>query len=397
MKRRAYLTTAAAVTFAGCSALSDSETAEDDGNGNGDDSGNGGNGSSEPVDEEPGSFDDFEDLSNWTVMAGSLSPDEDRAYVGSQSGRMEVGADDDRAMIKREFDSPRDLSTEFPAFAFTSDSDVAPVVQLWDENEDHVMLQCRIEPDQPFAPYDLGLIDIVGEPDMSSIVHAKISVWAPNSEPTLWVDDFQFVGRPDTGTVMLQFPDETIALDAAERLAEHDLPATTFVSTDYVGSSGRPSLEELETLQDEGWTIASSGARGRDLTQLDADAQEAEISGAVDWLTEHGFDAGAFSYPLNNYDETSIDLVEEYHDIGFVAGYTGHGNVTNPQIVPRNTNPSADEADKLIEWTAELGTITTLSFRTLESLEEALPEVLDFADELEFVTPADVASDYRHE
>lgn len=420
MNRRAYLATAGAVTFAGCSALTDadSEPADDNGDengdGNGDENGDGNgdeNGSSDPIDEEPGSFDAFEDLSAWTVMEGSLVADEERAIAGTQSARMEADATDDRAMIKREFDSPRDLSTEFPALAFASDHDVSPTIQLTDADGDRMLLQCSVAADGPLVRRDLAITDVLGDPDLSSIVHTKISFWAGDRDLTLWCDDYHFVERPDTGLVSLQFPNESILDDAASVLEAYDYPATAFVSTDYVGTEGHPSLSELESLRDDGWTIASKGATGTDPTQLDASQQEDQLSTAATWLDDHGFDDAFFSYPLNRYDETALDLVAEYHDLAFVSGHAGHGHVTNPQLAPRATNPDADEAAQLLEWAAEYGTIVTLSFRSFEDetiwfgenrslaeFEDTLSMLSDLeADgDLEVVSPADLASEYLH-
>ncbi|MXV62861.1 polysaccharide deacetylase family protein [Natronorubrum sp. JWXQ-INN-674] len=404
MKRRVYLATAAAATLAGCSALSDSETAEENGaddddnetgNGNGDE-----NGSSDPVDEKPGSFDEFEDLSKWTVMEGSLTADEERTYVGSQSARMESDGSSERIMIKREFDTARDLSDEFPALAFTSDHDVNPVVQLTDTDGDRLLLQCSVRADGPFVRRDLGVVDTDGDPDLSSIDHTKISVWAGERELSLWCDDYHFVERPDTGKVLLQFPESTpdVASQAAPLLAEHDVPGTVFVTTDYVDSDGYLAQSDLESLQDDGWTIASGGATGTNLTQHDADRQEAELSSAAEWLDDNGFEDAYYSYGLNRYDESALELVEEYHDVAFVGGYAGHGFLSNPHLAPRETNPDPEEAAQLLEWTAEQRLITTLSYRnvgdSLDSLEAALSTINDV--DVEVVTPDDIASDNLH-
>ncbi|APX97408.1 polysaccharide deacetylase family protein [Natronorubrum daqingense] len=392
MKRRAYLATAAAVTVAGCSALTDSESDDSD-DGNGDD-----NGSSDPVDEEPGAFDDFEDLDKWTVEEGSLSADEDRVYAGSQSARMESDGDGERVMIKREFDTPRDLSTEFPALAFASDHDVSPTIQLTDTDGDRLFLQCSVREAGPFAHRDLGVVDTDGDPDLSSIDHTKISVWAGERELSLWCDDYHFVERPETGAVMVQFPEayDDVASEAAPLLAEYDVPGTVFVATDYVGSEGRLSQDDLEGLQDDGWTIASAGATGTNLTQHDEGGQEDELANAAEWLEDNGFDAGYYSYGLNRYDESAVELAEEYSDVAFASSYTGHGHLSNPHLAPRTTNPDGDDVEQLLEWAADQRLIATLSYRnvgdSVDEIEAAL-SAIDDAD-IDVITPADLESEY---
>lgn len=370
MKRRVYLATAAAAALAGCSALTDEPSDDGDDGDDGDD-----DSPTDTVDEDPGSFDDFEDLSKWTVMEGTLTADEDRVHTGSQSGRMESDGSTDRIMIKREFDSYRDLSTEFPAIAFASDHDVNPTVQLTDADGDRLLLQCSVSAGGPFTHHDHGIVDVVGDPDLSEIEHTKISVWAGDRDLSLWCDDYYFVERPDAGRVTLQFPDESVAIEAGGAVAEYDFPATTFVGTNRVGSEGYPTVEELETLQEYGWTIASKGARGGDLTQFDEGTVADDLDSAATWLADHGFEDAYVSYPLNRYDETTVDLVADRHELAFVSGHAGHGYLSNPHLAPRATNPDADEVDQLLEWSATYGTIVTLSFRTLENLDAVLETI----------------------
>lgn len=405
MKRRAYLVTAAAATLGGCSALSNSETSDEPDDDDDDDSSD----SQDPIDESAGSFDQFDDLSMWTVMEGSLELDNERAFVGEQSGRMEATESERRAMIKRRFDQPRDLSDEFPAMAFATEQDVDPIVQLTDTDGNRLLLQCDVRPGLPFAQHDLGVIRTDGDPDLSSIAHIKISAWAGEDRSvTVWCDDLHFVSRPDTGKVLLQFDggDESIATRARSALSDYDFPATAFVPTDYVGGSGYVSQSQLETLQSEGWTIASGGTASGGLAGRSESVQRDRIQGAIEWLESNGFEDGAgyFGYPLNRYDETTMALVEEHHDVGFVGGYGGHADLLNPAIAPRTVGPSADEAKQLLDQTAQFRTITTLSYADLSgesgaALEETLSYLSDLesAGDLEVVGPDDIASNHVYE
>ncbi|ELY55842.1 polysaccharide deacetylase family protein [Natronolimnohabitans innermongolicus] len=395
MKRRAYLATAtaAAAAFAGCSEMTGSSDDDENGGDNGDENGNG---SSDPIDEEPGSFDEFEDLSKWHVEEGALEADGERYYTGSQSARMIAEEGDTRVMIKREFDSPRDLSTEFPSLAFASDTDLSVTLQLTDTDGDRLLLRTSVTADSGFVHRNFGLDRVEGEPDLSSIEHTKLSVYAGDRELSVWADDYQFVERPETGKVLLQFPDESVALDAASTVADYDVSATTFVTTDRVGAEGYPSVAALEDLDDDGWTIASKGASTSDLTQLSESEQEDQLTSAASWLADNGFENSVFSYPLNRYDETSIELVDEHYDVGFASGYAGHGYLSNAALAPRATNPEPDETDTLLRWAADTGTIATLSFRTLDDLEASLEIIDDLQSEgdLEVISSTDLAADY---
>lgn len=407
MKRRAYLVTAAAATLGGCSALSDSSTSDespDDGDGNTttDDP-------QETIDEEAGSFDQFDDLSMWEVMEGSLELDTDRAYVGDQSGRMEATASEERVMIKRRFDTPRDLSSEFPALALASEQDIGPFVQLTDTGGNRLLLQTDVRSGLPLLHQNPSVVRSDGEPDLSSIVHVKISAWVGEGDPvTVWCDDLHFVPRPETGKVLIQFDDgtETAYTRARSTLADHDFPATAFVPTNYVGHEGYLSTDQLETLLSEGWTIASQGRTGSGLVGQSESDQQREIRGAIDWLESNGFGDGAsyFAYPLNRYDEATMNLVEEHHNLGFVGGYAGHADLLNPALAPRAVGPSADEAKQLIDRTAQYRTITTLTYPDLSgetgaAFEETMSYLADAASagDLEVVGPDEIASNHVYE
>jgi hypothetical protein len=405
MKRRAILATTAAAALAGCSSLtgSDSGTSDDDSNG-GDENGSG---SPEPIDEKPGTFDDFEDLSKWTVMSGSMDADTDRAYTGSQSARVTAAESEERAMIKREFESPRDLSNEWPSLALAADRDVSVVVQLSDVDGNRYLLRSAVSGDLPLAPHDLGVHDTVGEPDLSEIEHVKISFWAGEDRSlTIWCDDLHFVSRPDVGKVMVQF-DEGFETTTAARdvLAAHDVPATVFVNTGRVGGEGRLDVDQLHALADDGWTVASQGSTGGALPQWDADDQRADLETAKTWLADNGFEDGTdyLAYPLRRFDETTLEIVGEYHELAFASGYSAHGEIANPHLIPRIVHPDADEARRLLDRTATMRGIATIAYRELdgaglEALEATMAHLADLesAGELEVVLPDEVAANHLH-
>lgn len=408
MKRRAYLAVAA-LGLSGCAGLTgdEDETGDENGDGNGTGNGDGnGNGSgngdgSDPNGEESGSFDDFENLDAWEVMEGDLSADTDRSVVGSQSALLESTDDEPRVMIKREFDSPRDLSDQLPALAATADTDVNPLIQLTDVTGDRLLLRSAVQADDPFVARNFGVVSLEGVPDLSETLHVKISAWAGDDRAVkLWVDDLQLVSRPETGTVLLQFDDgyDSVAADALPILEEHDYPATAFVDTEYVGSADYMTVDQLEELEAAGWTIGSQGTRGTNLTDLDESEQEAEIADALEWLDEHGFgDDVPFAYPLNEYDESALELAAEYHDLAFAGGYPVHGNAFNPHLLPRMVNPDGDEAGRILDRTAAYRGITTITYRDLDAdsrsdLEDTVEHIasLEAEGDLEVVLPGDL-------
>ncbi|GAB7018850.1 polysaccharide deacetylase family protein [Halostagnicola bangensis] len=403
MKRRTYLvTTAGVVGLAGCAGSGDDP--EDDENGD-DDPNEGGDPNGDNVEtDDDGTFDDFEDLDAWTEVEGSLTADEDRSLVGSQSALLEASESDSGVMIRREFDSPQDFSDEVPGLAVASDDLQNPIIQLTDENGDRVDFRGRSAADMSLMRYNFGVGSIDGDPDLSAISSIQIAAWTGDEkEKEFWCDDLYFTPRPETGTVMVQFDYgyETTYSEGFPVLEEYDIPATAFVNTDFVGGDSRMSQSKLEELHGAGWTIASQSANNGDLT--DTDDPSAQIESAVEWLEDNGFEDGAgyFAYPLGNFDEAAVEAAGDHHDLCFASGYGAGGQITNTTLCPRVGDPDPDDARKLLEWTAEMKGLTTLYYHELEddlldSFEETMADLSEMeADgELEVVLPGDVEEEY---
>jgi hypothetical protein len=403
MKRRAVLATTA-LTLGGCSSMAGSDPAASDDDPIEDDDRD----SPDPIEAGPGRFDDFEDLSRWTVMAGSMEADTDRVYAGTQSARVRAADSEERAMIKREFETPRNLSTVWPALALAADRDTDVVVQLSDVDGNRYLLRAAVGGGTPLVRRDLGVVDAIGIPDMGAIEHVKLSVWAGEGRSlTIWCGGLHLVPRPETGAVLLQFDGGFETTTAArDVLAGYGLPATAFVPIDRVGDEGRLDLEGLATLADDGWTVASQGSRGSDLTQRDRDDQRADLETARAWLADNGFDDGSeyVAYPLGRADETTLDLARETSRLAFASGYAAHGALANPHLIPRAVHPSADEAIGLVDRTAAVSGLATISYRELDhdglaALDEAAAHLaaLESDENLDVVLPGDVAKNYVYQ
>lgn len=411
MNRRSYLALAAGVTFAGCTGSSgddpdsnnstaDNETADDDVDLPPEDDGADDSGTE---DEAPTAetFDDFEDLERWSVLEGTMEPDEDRVAVGSQSVHLVSAADEDRVVIAREFDSPLDTVDRVPGLALQSQELVNPVIQLFDGEGNWIAYRRAIHGGLSFQRYNFGVRQIEGSFDPSDVVEVRISLWTGEYEGEFWCDDFHFVPRPETGKVMIQFDDthDTDYTQGLPILEEHGLEAATFVNPSRVGREGSLTLEQLEELRDAGWTVASHSMTHPHLTELDEEEREAEIVDSKEWLEENGFEDGAgyFAYPFGDYDQRTIELVEENYDMAFAGGEPAQGYAVNQYQVTRLGDPSAAEADQMLEWTAEMRGITSFFYHRLEGdlradFEETMARIaeLEAAGEIDVILPADV-------
>ena len=396
MRRRVYLATAGAIGLAGCGAFAGEDNGDDEE----------GNGSDDELTIQ--SLDDFEDLEAWETIMGTAEATEERAYTGSQSVSLETeGAEQIR--IVRTFDEPIDASGMSPGLAVAADGQVAPTVQLVDEDGDWFEFRQRVAGDVPFRRYNFGLDAVEGDPDDTAIEEIHIVRWVgdePEDVGELLVDDLHLVPRPSDGIVTLQFAGghrttHSVGLPTTE---EYDLTATAFVPPARLRTSeddegGRMTEDQVGELADAGWTIGSQSYRDLHLTGMDEDEQRDDVEQAIEWLEDNGYSAGAsaFSFPGDRYDESALEAVADHHEVGFAGSYTQTGYAVSTVPTARLMNPSGQAAVEAIERTADYGGITALCFYGLEedeevdALEATVEAVADNRDDLDVVDALEVA------
>ena len=433
MKRRTYLTTATVtatgLVLAGC--MGDEEVEEEPGDDDDDvddDVGDDENGDEETEEEEEetdeeedddetdsdlvGTFDDFETLEPWYDFIGAIEADTSRYYDGSQSALLTPSDDDGQVRVRRELDEPIDVSEVAPGLAMAADNGGTVLIQLQDSDGDYVEFSQGVRPEMPLVRHNFGLTRVRGEPDLTEVTLLQIIRWfGDDAEGELWVDDFHFVPKPTTGKVMLQFHGgfETHYTEGLSILEAYDLPATVFVPTDRIrpddpASGDRLTEAQVETLADAGWTIGSYSARGMFLDDAGPTELESDVVDPIDWLEEHGYEDGArfFAFPGMRYDQESYELVQEHYDLAFAGQSPSQGYAANPHLCSVASSPDPGEATALLDWTAELGGITTIPFYRLEESEsiEALEETAAHLDELvsagdlDVITPQEMADEY---
>lgn len=407
MRRRTYLATATAAAVAGCMGFgeSGSETESDD---------------EFAADDEPpelegpdddGTLDDFEDLEAWSVVAGSASTDDTHAAVGEQSVLLEADTDETQARIVRELPEPVDWSGMSPGLAVAAEDTITPILQLFDDDTNVIDFRATIQGSGELQRCNFGVAGIDSEADLSEITEIHISYFSGDeSERQLRFDDLHLVPRPDEGLVMLQFDggDESIYTDALPILEENDYPATAFVTTDLIREEAdhdgsHLTKAQLAELADAGWTIGSYTTNGRILPDLTPDEQADQLTSSREWLEAEGYGDGAryVSYPAGQYDERSLELVADNYDLGFVGRYPVQGHVVDRARYPRVVDPAVEDAEELLERTAEMGGITTLCYHHLEGasadrFEETMAILDDLvsAGDLELLLPADLEDEY---
>ncbi|WP_394739921.1 polysaccharide deacetylase family protein [Natronococcus roseus] len=440
MDRRTYLVTAtgAVVALAGCSEMggpgeTDDED-HDDSAANGDDDHDEPETDDEETEEEEeetdeddyddlvGTYDDFEDLDPWSAFQdiGAVEADTEQYYEGSQSARLLPDSEDGQIRARRETDEPIDIRGVTPGLAMTASDSGMVLIQLQDEDGDYVEYSQQVMGDMPLARHNFGLTRVRGDPDLEEIIVLQIIRWF--GEPAddedededadgeeMWVDDFHFVPTPETPTVMLQFHGgyETHYEEALPRVAQYDFPATTFVPPDRLRDDAavegdRLTYGQVEELESNGWTIGCQTANGSQAGDIDEIGAEDAIIEPAEWLEEEGYDDDGrfFAFPGSQYNEETYELVQENYDLAFAGQTQSQGYAGNPHLCSVVSNPSGDEGESLVEWTAEMGGITSIGFyqleesEAIEGLESTLAALDEYSGEVDVITPGQMADDY---
>ncbi|MBZ6495469.1 polysaccharide deacetylase family protein [Natrinema longum] len=424
MQRRRYLALTSSFCLAGCATLnaSDSSSPGSASNSTGDptppqstDPDDG------PSTDDPalaGRIDDFESLDPWDPLNATLSADASRSVVGTQSARLEIPAAERSGGISTSFAEPRDLSDTVPGLAVAADGLVVPWLRLIDDDGNELDYRRGIKGTLPLVRYNFGVETVADGFDPTAVREVFVLVRTNEGERrTVWIDDFHLVARPDTGCVMIQFDDAHVTdyTTALPILEEYGYPAVSFVNpgrieaetrgADDPGGFPRLTVDQVHELHDAGWVIGNHCYSHPHLSELDTERQDAEISRGKAWLEAEGFTEGAryFAYPHGDYDERTLALVEEYHDIGFAGGRPVQGYAVNPRQTSRIGEPSVERARTAVERTASMRAITSLFFHRLEgdslAAFEAALEAIDThetAGELEVILPPVLEREYLY-
>ncbi|ELY49387.1 polysaccharide deacetylase [Natronorubrum sulfidifaciens JCM 14089] len=350
-------------------------------------------------------LDDFEELSRWRTIGGTLSADEETYLGGSQAARLEAGTSDERAGIGRQFDQPIDLSDRTLSLAVRADDLIYPWIQLVDDDGNRMDLRTSVRGNFPFKQYDFGVESVTGSVDLTAITDLRIIEYVGESERTIWCDSLRVVDRPDTGAVMIQFDDGNVTDHTQARpiLEQYGYQAVTFVNPGTIGTDGHLTLEQVSELHDAGWTVGSHSYDHVSLPAQDVSTQEDQIRESKEWLLDHGFEDGAeyFAYPYTDYDETTCSLVDEYYTLGFAGGFPAGGNVTNPLELHRLGDLNAADARDAIDAAVQWNGITQLFFHwlggeTLAEFEQTIEYLheREQAGELDVISPAELEAAY---
>jgi hypothetical protein len=293
-----------------------------------------------------------------------------------------------RVAIAQEFNPPIDMTEVGVKLALRSDADVSPLVQVFDGDGDRIDFKTIVRGRLPFQWFNFGITTIDGEPDLSAIEELRIAASVGEDQRArVWCDELHFVPRPKPGKILIHFDDTNVTdySRAFPVFEEYGFVGATFANSEFVGDEGKLTLEQLSELQNAGWDICNHTTEHQDLPKTPESEREAAIRDGKQWLVDHGFEPGAeyFAYPKSAYDEDVLSVVDQYQRLAFVGGLPCNGRISNKLLIHRAAGePTAAEAEYLIDLTAKYGGITGLLYHNItDEFEPGFEQTMSYLHE----------------
>jgi peptidoglycan/xylan/chitin deacetylase (PgdA/CDA1 family) len=276
--------------------------------------------------------DDFEAVgskdSRWGTIGGTVEADTEDVYAGTQSVHM-TNENGDVAGIFKSFPDGLDLSNHDLSIAVKLEQPVRGrfAAEFIAPARSDMLVSKRYIPKElnGWVRFDLGYTGRTGDPMIASIQELRLMVLTEEGTPIdVHVDDLRKVPKPDTGKVVLQFDDSRAShYDVAfEALQERGWAGGSAIIPDSINSDGYLTTGQMREMRDAGWDMMSHPQAPEPLPQYSAAKQQQLIQQAYNYLDLKGFSEGArhFVAPYNRVSKTTLDIVAEYHDAGYLFG-----------------------------------------------------------------------------
>jgi peptidoglycan/xylan/chitin deacetylase (PgdA/CDA1 family) len=272
-------------------------------------------------------FESFED-SRWGTVGGKVKTDANEAYAGSQSLHMS-NKNGDVAGIYKAFPDGLDLSKHDLSIAVKLEKPVRGKIaaEIIAPARSDMLVSKRYIPKElnGWVRIDLGYTGQKGDPVMKSVQELRLMVQTPEGEPIdVWIDDLRKIPKPDKGKVILQFDDAVTSQYevAFKELKKRGWPGGVAVIPDAINSQGNLTTGQMREMRDAGWDMMAHPQGPKPLPAYSEAKQQKMIQQAYNYLKLKGFPKGArhFVAPYNRVSKTTLDIVEQYHDTGFMFG-----------------------------------------------------------------------------
>lgn len=360
---------------------------------------------------------------DWGEPIGS--PDEWVGIAGANVTVMDDAGFDDPAPIQvdlpsstfataqYQFPEPFDLTDRHVSTAVKVDTPTGGSLEIRlraPTSDDRLVCRRRL-PSQmdEWMRVDLGITQAAGSPDFENVSELRLHVAGDEHvDVKYWINDVRVTeSSGDSFAILAFYGARDIHYDTVfPILEERGLAAAVPIAPRHIDVAGRMSIDELRELRDAGWDICSWPIQRGALPDLRDREQRRVIENTHEHLIERGFEDGArhFFAPQQRIDGTTIEIIRDIHETGFVYGGNSAGMPpTAPHTLPvinggdydgsRSVILRADVHDQLVTLVFDRIGPDGMSVRDFENQLDRL-QSNEYGGGLNIITPSELVDEY---
>ena len=362
---------------------------------------------------------DFEDAeaARWGAVTGTVTPDTEEVYAGTQSLRLEHGGKN-AVGVYRSFPEGLDLTSHDLSLAVKMEEPQAGKVALEvlaPGRSDHLVSKRYIPQEMNgWTRVDFGYTGKRGDPIMDAVQEVRLVVQTGGAPIRVWVDDLRMIPKAGNGKVVFQFDDSL--------LSTYDVVLPEFQRRGWAGgvgviprsvnSEGNLTDGMMREMRDAGWDMMSHPQEPEPLPSFSPDEQRRLIEDAKKYLELKGFPEGAkhFIAPYNRVDEDTLRILKEIgHETAFMYGAcpSNARHTSAPLFISRVNGRDPRGTRRVLNLAAEHDQLVTIAYHDIAAEGEEssgdltvawedFQNVLDHVEEtgLDVVTPTELAANW---
>jgi peptidoglycan/xylan/chitin deacetylase (PgdA/CDA1 family) len=171
--------------------------------------------------------------------------------------------------------------------------------------------------------------------------------------PSVWFDEYALVTNPASGGMLsFTFDDghSSDYLQARQSLETYGYKGNIFVIPSLLGTSGRLTQNQVDTMHNQGWEISGHG--NTNLTTLSTAEAESDIASTRDYLRSRGYRGSEiYAYPNGGYNATISTLIQKYFSLSrTIIGYNQPIRYMNPTALHSHVVHSTDTSTTVNGW-----------------------------------------------
>lgn len=329
--------------------------------------------------------DNFDNLSEWTAVSGSVTADSDIVYMGDQSAKL--SADGQPARIERSIE-PTDFSNYDVSIAAklnTSQSNIEVILR--DGNDDYALFRGPLQANDDWIQSNMGVTEDTANFDITNVQKIQVQFSSDSGEVKGWVDNLRYHPKPDTAQCVLTFDDGTVShyKKAYPIMQEFGFSGFSSLPTYYFETDSNldmmscvdaenqdpMTIDQMREMQKSGWEFGSEMQTHPSTAELPEQEVRDEVEGSKRWLLENGFarHVPALTYPYGSHDETVLDITSEYYAMArIVAGNLNRTTLTNPTHISGHSvySDNISFTKELIDLAVKYNQTAVLNFHGLD-------------------------------